>query len=154
MTEDQLIKIKEIISDFFTHAKITRCDIQRIERVDDFYVNVAIFAEDASAYIGEGGQNIGAFEALLRLVIKKQIARAPLLRLDINNYRSSKDEALRELAKKTARRARFYKQPVALEAMSAYNRRIIHTELAAHPDIKTESTGIGSQRRVVVKYLE
>ena len=87
-------------------------------------------------------------------MIKKQIAQAPLLRLDINNYRSSKDEALRELAKKAARRARFYKQPVALEAMSAYNRRIIHTELAVHPDIKTESAGEGVQRRVVVKYIE
>ena len=56
--------------------------------------------------------------------------------------------------KKAARRARFYKQPVTLEAMSAYDRRIIHTELAAHPDIKTESTGEGLQRRVVVKFIE
>lgn len=154
MTEDQLIKIKEIISDFFNQAKITKCEVRRIERVDDSYLNVAIFAEDASACIGEGGQNIGAFEALLRLVIKKQIAQAPLLRLDINNYRGLKDEELRELAKKAARRARFYKQPVALEAMSAYNRRIIHAELAAHPDIKTESAGEGGQRRVIVKYIE
>jgi len=154
MTEDQLNQIKDIVSDFFTHAKITRCEVRRVERIGSEHLNVAIFAEDASACIGEGGQNIAAFEALLRLMIKKQIAQAPLLRLDINNYRSSKDEALRELAKKAARRARFYKQPVALEAMSAYNRRIIHTELAAHPDIKTESAGFGSQRRVVVKYIE
>ncbi|MFH1990523.1 MAG: R3H domain-containing nucleic acid-binding protein, partial [Patescibacteria group bacterium] len=69
-------------------------------------------------------------------------------------YRSLKDDSLRELAKKAARRARFYKQPVTLEAMTAYNRRIIHAELAAHPDIKTESTGEGLQRRVVIKFIE
>ncbi|MBU2082380.1 hypothetical protein KKH14_03095, partial [Patescibacteria group bacterium] len=88
------------------------------------------------------------------LLIKKQLGETLFLRLDINNYRSSKDESLRELAKKAARRARFYKQPVTLEAMTAYNRRIIHAELAAHPDIKTESTGEGLQRRVVVKYVD
>jgi len=38
--------------------------------------------------------------------------------------------------------------------MSAYDRRIIHTELAAHPDVKTESAGEGKQRRVVVKYID
>ena len=93
------------------------------------------------------------FETILRLIIKKQTGDISIVHLDINNYRELKNETLRELAKKAARRARFYKTPVALEAMSAYERRIIHTELAIHPDIKTESIGEGSNRRVVVKYI-
>ena len=152
--EEKLIKIKDVITDFFNKTGIVDFKIKTIETTTSGSIDVSLFVQDASLYIGEGGKNIGAFESVLRLLIKKQLGEAAFLRLDINNYRSSKDESLRELAKKAARRARFYKQPVTLEAMSAYNRRIIHTELAAHPDIKTESTGEGLQRRVVVKFIE
>ncbi|MEK7134921.1 MAG: R3H domain-containing nucleic acid-binding protein [Patescibacteria group bacterium] len=154
MIEENLTKIKNVINDFFTKTGIADFEVKVIEATGDRSINVLVSAKEASLYIGEGGRNISAFEAVLRLILRKQLGEVPLLRLDINNYRSLKGEALKELAKKAARRARFYKQPVVLEAMSAYDRRIIHTELAAHPDIKTESTGEGSNRRVVVKYLE
>lgn len=152
--EENLIKIKSIVSDFFAKTKITDFEIKTAEMPDDRSVNVLILTKEDKYCIGEGGENIRAFESVLRLILKKQIGMdAPFLHLDINNYRGSRDESLKELAKKAARRARFYKQPVVLEAMSAYNRRIIHAELSAHPDIKTESTGEGNQRRVVVKYV-
>ena len=154
MIEENLIKIKNIINNFFTKTRITDFEIKLIEVNSDRSINALVLVKEANLCIGEGGKNIGAFEVVLRLILKKQLGEVPLLRLDINNYRSLKGESLRELAKKAARRARFYKQQVVLEAMSAYDRRIIHTELAAHPDIKTESTGEGEQRRVVVKYID
>jgi spoIIIJ-associated protein len=152
--EENLVKIKDVINDFFNKAGIIDFEIKSIEAAAGGSIDVSLFIQDASLYIGEGGKNMGAFEAVLRLLIKKQLGEAFFLRLDINNYRSSKEESLRELAKKAAHRARFYKQPVTLEAMSAYNRRVIHTELAAHPYIKTESAGEGAQRHVVVKFIE
>jgi len=153
MTEESLIKIKDIIDDFFAKSRITDFEVKVIEANGDHSINALVLVKEASLCIGEGGKNIDAFEVVLRLILKKQLGEAPLLRLDINNYRSLKGDSLRELAKKAARRARFYKQSVVLEAMSAYDRRIIHLELVAHPDIKTESTGEGKQRRVVVKYI-
>lgn len=153
MTEENLIKIKNVINDFFTKTRITDFEIKVTEAPSDRSINALVLVKEANLCIGEGGKNIGAFEVALRLILKKQLGEVPLLHLDINNYRSLKSESLKELAKKAARRARFYKQPVVLEAMSAYDRRIIHTELAAHPDIKTESTGEGNNRRVVVKYI-
>ena len=152
--EKNLTKIENIINDFFTKAGITGFETKIIESADDHSINALILVKEANAYIGEGGRNIGAFEAVLRMIIRKQFGETPRFHLDINNYRSLKDETLRELAKKAARRARFYKQPVTLEAMSAYDRRIIHAELATHPDVKTESAGEDQQRRVVVKYID
>lgn len=149
----KLDEVKNIVNEFWKRAGILDFEIKAVEAATDGSLNIGIFIRDASLYIGEEGRNIKDFETILRLVIKKQIGDVFTVHLDINNYREFKNEALRELAKKAARRARFYKQPVALEAMSAYERRIIHTELAVHPDIKTESTGSGSNRRVVVKYI-
>lgn len=150
---DKIDEIKNIINEFWKRAGIIDFEIKTVEEVTNGSLNIGIFIRDASLYIGEEGRNIWAFETALRLVIKKQTGNILNIHLDINNYREFKNETLRELAKKAARRARFYKTPVALEAMSAYDRRIIHTELAAHPDIKTESTGEGNNRRVVVKYI-
>ena len=149
----KLDEVKNIVNEFWKRAGILDFEIKAVEAATDGSLNIGIFIRDASLYIGEEGRNIKDFEAILRLVIKKQIGDISTIHLDINNYRELKNETLRELAKKAARRARFYKQPVALEAMTAYDRRIIHTELAVHPDIKTESTGEGSNRRVVVKYI-
>ena len=149
----KLDEVKNIVNEFWKRAGILDFEIKAVEAATDGSLNIGIVIRDASLYIGEEGRNIKDFEAILRLVIKKQIGDISTIHLDINNYREFKNEALRELAKKAARRARFYKTPVALEAMSAYERRIIHTELAAHPDIKTESTGEGGNRRVVVKYI-
>jgi len=38
--------------------------------------------------------------------------------------------------------------PFTLEPMPAYERRIIHLTLADHPDVTTESTGVGEARKV------
>ena len=146
-------EVKNIIDDFFRHTGITDFEIKTAEINTDGSLSISIVIGDASLFIGEEGRNIGAFETILRLIIKKQAENISVIHLDINNYRGLRDGMLRELAKKAARRARFYKTPVALEAMSSYDRRIIHTELAGHPDIRTESTGEGGNRRVVVKYI-
>ena len=146
-------KIKNVIDDFFKKSGISNFEIKVIEASQGGSLNIGLSTDEAGFFIGEKGRNIGAFEEVLRLIIKKQLGEVPIFHLDINNYRSLREGTLRELAKKAAHRARFYKKEVALEAMSAYDRRIIHTELAIHPDIKTESTGTGDQRHVVVKYV-
>lgn len=150
---EKINEIKNIIDEFFRNTGISDFEIKNVEISPDNILNISVFIDDASIYIGEDGRNIRSFETILRLIIKKQAENISIVRLDINNYRGLKEEALRELAKKAARRARFYKTPVSLEAMSSYDRRIIHTELTCHPDIRTESVGEGDNRRVVVKYI-
>lgn len=150
---EKIDEIKNIIYEFFRNTGISDFEIKNVEISADGSLNIGIFIRDANLYIGEEGRNIKSFETILRLIIKKQTENISIVHLDINNYRGLKEESLRELAKKAARRARFYKTPVSLEAMSSYDRRIIHTELTGHPDIKTESIGEGDNRRVVVKFI-
>lgn len=150
---EKIDEIKNIIYEFFRNTGISDFEIKNVEISPDNILNISVFIDDASIYIGEDGRNIRSFETILRLIIKKQAENISAVYLDINNYRGLKEESLRELAKKAARRARFYKTPVSLEAMSSYDRRIIHTELTGHPDIRTESVGEGDNRRVVVKYI-
>jgi predicted RNA-binding protein Jag len=73
---------------------------------------------------------------------------------DVNNYRKEREKLLTELARAAARKAVATKEPVQLPAMNSYERRIIHMELAGHPEVITESLGGGKERYVTVKLVQ
>lgn len=82
--------------------------------------------------------------------IAKRLA-VGLVFVDVNNYRKERERLIIELAKAAARKALITKQEIKLPAMNAYERRLIHVELATRPDVTTESVGAGMERGVVVR---
>lgn len=95
---------------------------------------------------------ISDFTHLVRLVGKKDNFLENIY-VDINGYRKDREKIIVELAKAAARKVAITKAEVKLPAMNAYERRLIHTELATRPDVKTESMGEESERCVIVKPL-
>ncbi len=95
---------------------------------------------------------ISDLNKIIRLVAKKK-GSEPIV-IDINNYRRERENIIIELARAAARQAVVTKAPVHLPAMNAYERRLIHAELSARPDVKTESIGEGKERRVVITFIE
>jgi len=86
---------------------------------------------------------------LLQMVARKNGAK-PIF-LDINNYRQERETLIAELAKAAAKKVMATKQNVSLPAMNSYERRIVHVELAVHPDVTTESIGEGKERYIIIK---
>lgn len=82
-------------------------------------------------------------------LMAKQGNNEPII-IDVNNYRREREELILKLAKAAARKAALESTTVSLPAMNAYERRLVHTELAMRPDVTTESTGT-IQRYVIVK---
>jgi len=73
--------------------------------------------------------------------------------VDVNNYRRERENLIGELARAAARKVMVTKQEISLPAMNSYERRVVHTALAAHPEVITESSGEGKNRYVVVRPL-
>ncbi len=88
---------------------------------------------------------------VLKLILKKK--GYEFVFIDINNHRKEREDLLIQLARAAAKKVIVTKKEITLPAMNAFERRIIHAELATNPDIKTESMGEGKSRRVVVKPL-
>ncbi|MEK7149586.1 MAG: R3H domain-containing nucleic acid-binding protein [Patescibacteria group bacterium] len=86
---------------------------------------------------------------VVKLVAKKN-GWEPVV-IDVNNYRRQRHELILELARAAARKTVATKEEIALPPMNAYERRLIHVELAGRPDLKTESIGEGKERGVIVK---
>jgi spoIIIJ-associated protein len=112
---------------------------------------------EAGVLIGENGQHLAALNHVVKKLFececKKKNLEAIRFSLDINDYQTKKNEELKNLAKITAQRVRYFKKEIELEPMSSYERRIIHAALGEYPDIATESKGEGAERRVVIKFL-
>jgi len=106
--------------------------------------------DDARFLIGKNGQNLKALEHVLRAMLVKDGKEGTVV-LDVNDYRKSRATYLVDVAKQTVARVRNTQKAEALFPMSAYERRIVHMELAACPDIATESIGAEPQRRVIIK---
>lgn len=92
---------------------------------------------------------VNDLEKIIRLIAYK--FNQPAVFLDVNNYRRERERLIVELAQAAARKAVTSKAPVDLPVLNAYERRLVHVELATRPDIKTESTGEGKDRHVVIR---
>lgn len=93
-----------------------------------------------------------AFDHLINLMLKKSGIIPHVI--DLNYYRKERERLIVELARAAARKASVMKQEVELPPMNGYERRLVHMELTAHPELKTESTGIGKDRRVIIKQVQ
>ena len=111
-----------------------------------------IRTEEAGLLIGEDGQNLLALNHILRRMLERRFGDdSANVMIDVNDYQRHRFEEIKDKARMGAKRARYFKKDVVLQPMSSFERRIIHLALQEYPDIATESTGEGPQRRVVIK---
>lgn len=107
---------------------------------------------DSGMLIGENGQHLHALYTIIRRITERRHRdECPPFLLDVNDYQKHRIEEIKERARMSAQRVRYFKKEVIMQPMSGYKRRIIHVTLAGDPDVATESIGEGENRRVVIK---
>ena len=121
---------------------------------DDGTRRIAIKGEDASILIGHHGDTLDALQYLANLASARKNANGERdksrVTLDIEGYRAKREETLRALARKMAAKALRNKRSVMLEPMSAYERRIIHSEIQGIEGVSTNSVGSDNNRKIVI----
>jgi spoIIIJ-associated protein len=116
-------------------------------------ITATVQGEDLGLFIGRHGQTIEAVQHLAQRVVLKDADReGPRRRIvvDAAGYRARRQEALEGEAADAADEAVRYKRPVALDAMSATERRIVHEYLRDRGDVETHSEGEEPDRHLVV----
>ncbi|MGC8872958.1 MAG: RNA-binding cell elongation regulator Jag/EloR [Chloroflexia bacterium] len=105
---------------------------------------------DSGLLIGRRGETLQQLQFLVNLMVSRRIQRWPSLIVDVEFYRRRRHMTLQELATRMAERVCQTHQPITLEPMPAYERRIIHLALRENPRVITQSTGQGDSRKVVI----
>lgn len=118
---------------------------------DSVVLNVMGLNErDQSILIGRRGETLDALQFIVNLILGRKVDLWARVIVDVEGYRLRRKLALINLARRTADQVQTRQQAIPLEAMSAYERRIIHMTLQEHPEVTTESSGAEPERRVVV----
>lgn len=105
-------------------------------------------SDDLNSLIGAQGEILSDLQYLARLMAGHALRRRANFLLDVNGYREKRRQALTRLAERMAEKAVRRGEPVTLEPMSAYDRRLVHVALRDHADVYTNSVGEGASRRV------
>lgn len=126
--------------------------------VEDGTRRITITGDDASTLIGHHGDTLDALQYLANLASAKKNANGERdksrVTIDIEGYRAKREETLRALARRMAAKALRNKRSVMLEPMSAYERRIIHSEVQNIEGVSTNSVGSDNNRKIVIYLTE
>ena len=121
------------------------------ETDDDLRATLA--GADLGLVIGKRGQTLDAIQYLANAVVypmgTEEGERRPIV-VDAAGYRARRQATLERSAERAARDAIRTASPVALEPMSAVERKIVHTFLSELGGVETTSEGTEPNRRVVV----
>ena len=140
--------VKQVVSHLGIDAEVA------LYHCEDNSRRITITGEEASMLIGHHGDALDSLQYLANLASTKKTADGVRDRrrvtLDIEGYRAKREETLRALARKMAAKALRNRRNVMLEPMSAYERRIIHSEIQGIEGVATNSIGSDNNRKIVI----
>ena len=126
----------------------------KLYSVEDGTRRITIEGEDAAVLIGHHGDTLDAIQYLANLACARKNSKGERdksrVTVDIEGYRKKREETLRALARRMANKAKKNKRSVMLEPMSAYERRIIHSEIQNIEGVSTNSIGSDNNRKIVI----
>ena len=116
-------------------------------------IKVDIEGKEAACLIGRRGETLDSIQFLTGLALNK-INKDSHMRVlvDIENYRSKREESLIRYANKMAREVAKTKKTKKLDYMNPYERRIVHSALQEDKYVTTYSEGTDPYRRLVIEY--
>ena len=116
-------------------------------------IKISIEGKEAACLIGRRGETLDAVQFLTGLALNK-INKDSHMRVivDIENYRSKREQSLIRYARKVAREVAKTRRTKKLDYMNPYERRIIHSALQNDKYVITCSEGTDPYRRVVIEY--
>lgn len=112
---------------------------------------VDILGRDLGMLIGRRGEHLAQLQYLVNLLVNRRLETWTRVVIDVEGYRSRREESLIGLAERVAKQVSRSRRPIVLEPMPPNERRIVHLALRANPEVTTESSGEGNLRRITVQ---
>ena len=120
----------------------------------DNYLKIILHPDNSSILIGKEGRTLSSIQNVLRAVLTKETGMHINIILDVENYKEKSQKHIERLAKNLAKEVQKTKEPVRMDSMNSYERRLIHEVLKDFKGITTESEGEEPNRAVVIKPVE
>jgi spoIIIJ-associated protein len=142
--------VNELLEKMKVRATVTAEYLPASDARSRIPVRVNVHGDDLSYLIGRQAETLNALQYISSLIINKEIGRSIPLIVDVEGYRTRRENQLRQLARRMADQAVSTGRRQVLEPMPANERRIVHIELRENTDVTTESIGEDPRRKVTI----
>ena len=142
---DAAIFLKELLRNMKIEATV-----EAAETEDGLRLNIV--SETDGLLIGRRGETLDAIQYIVSLYMNKDRKENGYRRVsvDTEGYRRRREETLRRLARKTAAQVARTGRSVAMEPLTPYERRVLHSALQSFKGVTTHSEGEEPNRRVII----
>ncbi len=113
------------------------CQIE--ETQDDYGLHLQIYSAEKDRLIGRNGELLEDIQLLLNRVLQARDKGAPKVQVDVEHFRSMRDDGLVQKVRQVAEIVRQSGRSYQLEPMNAYERRIVHNAFKDDAEITTWS---------------
>ncbi len=150
------VKVKETEEERtvkFVQGILDKMDILAVAKLEgerEGRTVISLIAEKSTPLIGYRGEVLDAIQTLAGAALNIGRKDYKKVVVDCEGYRDKREDTLIKLAHKLEQKATEMRREVILEAMSPFERRIIHTELANSTTVITMSQGKEPNRYVVI----
>lgn len=140
---------RALLEEILSRMGLGQVDIAYIARSEGEYLEVS--GPDLANLIGRHGHTLEAINLIFNNIINAGVrSNRRYYAIDAEGYRARRADQLKNLALTTLERCMREKKPQALDPMLPSERKIIHLALADNIHVRTESTGIEPERRLVI----
>ncbi|MGV3614871.1 MAG: RNA-binding cell elongation regulator Jag/EloR [Fimbriimonas sp.] len=145
---DDAETVAEIVRELLEAASVQVT--AKVGGINGKYVSIVLDGKDVAFIVGKHGEVLNALQYLVNIVIGRRLERQVRVTLDGNDYRRRREEALTQLASKIAAQVKERGEEAVLDALPAFERRIVHKALSEIDGVTTYSEGEEPNRRVVI----
>lgn len=118
-------------------------------------ISLLIESPDARFLIGEDGDRLDDLQYMVNRLVQARWGDSPRVRVDCDNYRARAEAKLLRRARSRAERVLKTGKPLLMEKLNAYQRRLVHNDLATIPGIVTQSEETDSRfKRITISRAE
>jgi len=118
--------------------------------VDGDRATVSVVGGSLEHLVGVGGDVLDALQELTRLAVYRETGERSRLMLDVAGFRAARRAELETIGLEAVERTKATGEPVALDPMSPFERKVVHDVVAA-AGLVSESEGVDAGRHIVVR---
>ncbi len=123
-------------------------------KIRDEQISIKMYSDKNNILIGKDGKTLKALQTIIRQYIFKEVGAYPYILLDVENYKEKKIKNLEFLTRKLAKEVLKTKQPIIMDDMNSYERKIANNKLSKFDQLSSASEGEEPNRHIVIKIKE
>ena len=135
--------LEEIVSFIVDDATVT------VEIKPDI-VGLKVEGGNSALLIGKHGRTLDALQYIVQRIVQKKKRTRLRFSIDVEGYRDRRKASLTQLALRLGDKVKRSGKSATISPMNAYDRRVVHVALKDNTEVRTQSMGVGSLRKLVI----